>query len=294
MSLMRFFHLLRLAVWRAFTHDAFGVAKGAAYSSILSLFPALMVVASILAASNKTAAFIEQIAYAVGRILPPGTGQTAQAYFISTQERPVRVLVTTSFLTLWISSGVMVSWMEGFRNAYQLPKTWGVVKERFIAFGLVIMAGIPLTFATALVAFGNQFENWLMFRMGHEFGWYILMLWTAVRWLIALLTSVSVILLIYHHAVPRTLPWHSVLPGSALATAIWFPATMLFGWYVRHFAEYSLLYGSLATAIALLVWTYIISVIVLIGAEFNALLYPRLIATARRHEAVPDSKVQVG
>lgn len=296
-SIMHFLRLLRLAVWRAFTHDAFGVAKGAAYSSILSLFPALMVVASILAASNKTAAFIQQISYAVGRILPPGTAQTAQAYFISTQERPVRVLVTTSFLTLWISSGVMVSWMEGFRNAYQLPKTWGVVKERFIAFGLVIMAGIPLTFATALVAFGNQFENWLMYHMGHEFGWYILMLWTSLRWLIAIMTSIAVILLIYHHAVPRTLPWHSALPGSALATAIWFPATVLFGWYVRHFAEYSLLYGSLATAIALLVWMYIFSVIVLIGAEFNALLYPRLIVAARTEAAVadtPDPKVHVG
>ncbi|HYH01265.1 MAG TPA: hypothetical protein VD837_19215, partial [Terriglobales bacterium] len=45
---LRFFKLLRLAVWRAFNHDAFGVAKGAAYSSIISLFPALLVIASTL------------------------------------------------------------------------------------------------------------------------------------------------------------------------------------------------------------------------------------------------------
>jgi membrane protein len=288
--------LLRLAFWRALNHDAFGVAKGAAYSSILSLFPAFLLVASILAASHKTAAFVQEISYAVGRIMPPGSVRAAQAYFTSAQERPIRVLITTSFFTLWTGSGVMISWMEGFRNAYQLPKTWGLFKERMIAFGLVIMAGIPLSFATALVAFGTQIELWLMFHAGHMYGPYILFLWTVVRWMIALLTSIAVMLLIYHHAVPRTQPWHSALPGATLATAAWFPATIFFGWYVNHFAEYSLLYGSLATAIVLLIWMYIVSVIVLLGAEFNALLFPRLVANPQRppEAQVPQSKVSVG
>ncbi len=296
MAFFRFFRLVRLAFWRALNHDAFGVAKGAAYSSIISMFPAFMLVASILAASHKTEAFIREISYAVGRILPPGSAQTAQAYFTSAKERPVRVLITTSLITLWTSSGVMISWMEGFRNAYQLPKVWGLVKERMIAFGLVIMAGVPLTFATLLVAFGNQIEAWAVWRAGHEFGPYILFLWTVLRWLIAILTSIAVMLLIYHHAVPRTQPWHSVLPGASLATAVWFPATLVFGWYVSHFAEYSLLYGSLATAIVLLVWLYIISVIVLVGAEFNALLFPRLIAASvpPQNEEPVVPKVHVG
>ncbi len=297
MALKRLPTLVRLALWRAFSHDAFGVAKGAAYSSIISLFPGLLLVASILAASHRFDAFVREISYAFGRILPPGAAQTAQAYFSTAQERPVRVLVTTSLITLWTASGVMVSWMEGFRNAYQLPKIWGVVKERFIAFGLVIMAGIPLTFATLLVAFGNQIEASLAHFAGREFGWYIFFLWTVLRWLIALLTSIAVMLLIYHHAVPRTQPWHSVLPGATLATAVWFPATMGFGWYVGHFAEYSLLYGSLATAIVLLVWMYIVSVIVLVGAEFNALLFPRVLAgnaqrPPRQETDIP--RVQVG
>jgi membrane protein len=289
MTVFRLFRLLRLSVWRAFSHDAFGIAKGAAYSSILSLFPGM--VASVRAASHKTVTAVREITHAMGRIFPPGTAETAQAYFISTQEQPVRLLVTTSFLTLWAASGVMISWMEGFRNAYQLPRTWGFIKERFIAFGLVIMAGLPLAFATALVAFGTQIERSAMYHMGGEFRPYILLLWTASRWLIAILTSIAVILLIYHHAVPRTLAWHSVLPGSVLATAIWFPATVLFGWYVNRFAVYSLVYGSLATAIALLVWMYIISVIVLIGAEFNALLYPRPVSSPVSAKPCAESKI---
>jgi membrane protein len=96
-----------------------------------------------------------------------------------------------------------------------------------------------------------------------------------VRWLIAILTSVAVIALIYHNAVPRTQPWHSVLPGASLATAMWFFVTMLFGWYLQNYADYSVIYGSLGVAIALLVWMYLISLVILIGAEFNAMLFPR-------------------
>ena len=76
---------------------------------------------------------------------------------------------------------------------------------------------------------------------------------------------------------PRTQPWHRVLPGSTLATVMWFVSTLLFGIYLRRFSNYSLIYGSVATAIALLIWLYIVSVVVLIGAEFNALRYPRFL-----------------
>jgi len=266
---------VRLSLWRAFQHDAFGIAKGAAYSAILTLFPVLMIVASVLVTAHNGSQYVSEITAAAYRALPPGMGPVVEAYFKSAKERPVRLLVTASLITLWTASGVMMSWMEGFRSAYQLPKTWGLVKERLIAFGLTIMAGIPLFFATVLVAFGNQIEARLIQTAGQVISPYVSALWTAIRWLIATVTSIAVMQLIYHNAVPRTLKWHTVLPGATLATAVWFPATIAFGYYVRHFAAYSLFYGSLATPIVLLVWLYIISVIVLVGAEFNALVYPR-------------------
>jgi len=270
----QFFKLLRLSVWRAFQHDAFAVAKASAYSSILTFFPLLLVVGSVLATSRKGEAYLREISYALGRILPAGSA-TALAYLKGTTQRPVSLLVFTSLLTLWTASGVMISLMEGFRNAYQLPKTWGLLKERLIAFSLVILAGIPMTFATILVAFGSRIETRILFHIGHEFGPYILLMWTAIRWMIALLTSIAVIALIYHNAVPRTQPWHSVLPGATLATAMWFGVTMLFGWYLQRYADYSIIYGSLGVSIALLVWMYMVSLVILIGAEFNAMIYPR-------------------
>ena len=270
----RFFSLLRRAVWRAFGHDAFAIAKASAYSSILTFFPTLLVLGSVLAARRNTRAFLSEISEALGRILPAGA-TNAQAYLRGSTGRSVGLLVSTSFLTLWLASGVMVSWMDGFRRCYELPKIWGLVKERFVAFSLVILAGIPLSCSTILVAFGNRIETRILFHIGHEFSPYIYLLWMLVRWVIAIVTSVAVIALIYHNAVPRTQPWHSVLPGATLATAMWFVVTVIFGWYLQHYADYSVIYGSLGAAIALLVWMYMISLVILIGAEFNAILFPR-------------------
>ncbi len=284
--MLRFSRLLRLAVWRAFQHDAFAVAKAAAYSSILTFFPALLVVGSVLATSGRSTVYLREISYALGKILPAGSA-TALAFLKGTAQRPVGLLITTSLLTIWTASGVMISWMEGFRNAYQLPKTWGLVKERLIAFSLVILAGIPMTFSTVLVAFGSRIETRILFLLDRELGFYVLLLWMALRWLIAILTSIAVIALIYHNGVPRTQPWHSVLPGATLATGMWFGATLLFSWYLNRYADYSIIYGSLGVGIALLVWMYMIALIVLIGAEFNAMLYPRS-TLGRELVAIPE------
>ena len=279
-ALERFWRLFRLSVWRAFEHDAFAIAKASAYSSILTFFPALLVLGSVIATVRRGDVYLREISYALGRILPAGSA-TALSYLRGATNRPVGLLITASLLTVWTASGVIISWMDGFRRAYQLPKTWGLIQERLIAISLVLMAGIPLTFSTILVAFGSRIELRILFLIGHEFGPLVLLLWGLTRWTIAILTSIAVIQLIYHNAVPRTQPWHSVLPGAVLATAMWLGATALFGWYLQRYADYSIIYGSLGVAIALLVWMYLISLVVLIGAEFNAMLFPRALMKVR-------------
>jgi membrane protein len=272
--MLRFLRLLRLALWRAFQHDAFGTAKACAYSSILTFFPALLVVGSALATWRKGAPFLREISYALSHILPAGSSATMN-FLRDAAQRSVGLLITVSLLTLWTASGVMISWMDGFRRCYELPKIWGLVKERMIAFLLVIFALLPMTFATLLVAFGSKIETSILFYTAREFSPYILLMWASLRWLIATLTSIAVIALIYHNAVPRTQPWHSVIPGATLATGMWFSTTLLFGFYLKHYADYSVIYGSLGAAIALLVWMYMVSLVILVGAEFNAMLFPR-------------------
>src|SRR6266513_6245880 len=173
---LRFFKLMGRSIWRAFQHDAFAIAKASAYSSILTFFPTLLVLGSVLAARRNTQAFSREISDALTKILPAGTS-TAQAYLRGSSGRSVGVLFTTSLLSLWLASGVMISWMEGFRRCYELPKIWGLVKERMIAFSLVILAGIPLAFSTILVAFGSEIETTILVNINHEIGYYVLLMW---------------------------------------------------------------------------------------------------------------------
>ena len=93
--MLRFLRLLRLAFWRAFVHDAFATAKASAYSSILTFFPVLLIVGSVLANWRKGAPYLREISYALGSILPAG-GNTALSYLEGTGKHPVGLLVTTS------------------------------------------------------------------------------------------------------------------------------------------------------------------------------------------------------
>jgi len=269
------FTRLRRAFWQAFMHGQYSVAKGAAYSSILTMFPAFLVVASVLEASHNTEGFLQQISTAVRWVLPPGSRSVALSFFQTQQHHTTRIISSASVVTLLAATGVMISWMDGFRRAYEIENTWGFWKERAIALYLVFLALIPMVFATILVAFGEQIETWAQAQTMHLFRPAIVLLWNGVRWAIALSASIACVGLIYHHGMPKTQSWRRVLPGAVLATFLWFPATMLFGWYVTHYATYSVVYGSLSAAIALLVWLYIVSAIVLIGAELNAQVYPK-------------------
>ena len=286
----RFLKHLRLALLRSFEHDQFSVAKAAAYSAILTVFPAVLLIASILTASHSTRSFIREISYAIGGIMPSGTGSSVLTFFEGRKPAPVRMIVTTSLITLWTGSGVMISWMEGFRRAYEMPKIWQATAERLVSFLLVFLAGLPMTFASFLLAFGSQIESWLAFHSNRELDLYLLAMWTVTRWLIAVVTTVAVIALIYHHGLPRTQPWHRVVPGSMLATGLWIASTTIFGWYLRHYSDYGVIYGSVGSAIALLVWLYIVSFVILVGAEFNAVRYPRyLFGTFSKLEADRES-----
>src|SRR5437667_9670753 len=111
---LRFMRLVRLAFWRAFQHDAFAIAKASAYSSILTFFPGLLVVGSILATAHISDAYSREVGGALGKIMPAG-GSTVWTYLRATSHRPIGLLISTSLITLWTASGVIISGMESFR-----------------------------------------------------------------------------------------------------------------------------------------------------------------------------------
>jgi membrane protein len=124
-----------------------------------------------------------------------------------------------------------------------------------------------------MVVFGHQIEVWMVNNARHEMHHIVVVFWRLVRWGVAVLTSLTVLTALYHFGTRRKEHWLWVGPGAVAGTLVWFPSTLAFGWYVTRIADYSVFYGSFGAGIAMLVWLYITSFSVLLGAELNGVLY---------------------
>jgi membrane protein len=248
----------------------------------------VLLITTLLAVSPETDTFRGELRDGFAQMLPPDTMSLVQSYFQTNHERSVRTIWTSSFITFGAAMGMMLSLMEGFRKAYLLPRSeWGFWRERAVALALVPAALVPMVFATLLVAFGHSIERWMIDNSGHDLRFYVLLAGRIARWGVAMMTSVAVLMVIYHFGFPRKLRWKEVMPGATLATATWFLATLVYGWYLTRYADYSVVYGSLGAGVATLVWLYMVCFSILLGAEFNAQVFP--VAGLPRPVGTPES-----
>jgi membrane protein len=253
-----------------------GTAKAAAYSAILCLFPAILVVTTVLAMAPDFISARGELLTSFTELLPADTMALLYSYFSHQKVRSSQVILSSTVISLLAAMGVILSLMEGFRKAYDLPRgEWPFWMERLVAFSLIPSCLLPMAFATVLVAFGHQIELWVITYTDHVLTFYVLIIWRITRWAIGLLTTIFLLAVIYHFGTPRRQLWRSVLPGAAGAALVWFLSTLLYGFYLTRFSSYSIIYGSLGTVVGTLVWLYITWLSVLLGAEFNAQLYPK-------------------
>jgi membrane protein len=271
-----FFATLGEALESAFDDGAFSTAKGASYSLILAFFPTLMLLATILAGTLTTSALANEITHALYRVLPPTSRQLALVYFSNEKSQPLRIMIAASTMMIFAGAGVTGSFIQGFRAAYRLKYDWTIWHEEGLAIGLVFMAGTPMLAATSLVVFGQQVQTWMLMKT--QYPLVVLLGGAAARWLVAVGTGTFVLGIMYYLGPNLEDRFTRVLPGAFLATVAWLATSAGFGWYVKNIAEYSDIYGSLGTMIALMVWMYLASLLVLIGAEFNA------VRARRRHQ----------
>lgn len=268
MSIGRFFGLLRRACVRAFQDDCLEIAKGVAFSSLLSFFPALMVTAAVLLSQNVGGA-MEEIETFLRRLLPAGPYRLAIQYLHARDTGTRGLLAGAGFVALWSASDAILSLMAGLRAAYHLPETRSFFKARGVALLLVVAAGTPLLAATLLLFFGQQIEQALT-RLWGEGSALIFLIGSLARWTVAVATSIAVIGTVYHVAPDRPQRWRYVWPGAAVATVLWLSATLVFAWYVRNVARYNYLYGSISAVVVLMIWMYLVSLTILVGCEFTA------------------------
>ena len=269
----RFWSRLRAAFQSTYEDGCFGIAKGAAYSSLLAFFPVLTTVAALLVQTNADAV-ARTTARLLYDVIPPGTEDVVRALFTVKGRRPTALLVGAVVLSIWASSGVMMSLMEGFRAVYRIPSGRSFVKERAVGMWLVLVAALPLLGASALIVLGNRarrsFVFWLGLTRGDDLRGWVAIGGQLFSFGIALLAIVIVMALIYYVGPNRKQVFRRVFPGAVLATILWLVSTLAVGWYIRDIANYNVLYGGVGAGLALLVWSYILCVITLFGCAYNA------------------------
>jgi membrane protein len=270
----KFFARVRSALLRALDHDVVNTAKAAAYSGMLMLFPALLVITTLVAQVEEGSRLLGGLRALFEQFLPPDTLDLLQSYVLSRPLRSTQLLLSAATLSVFAGLGVMLSLMEGFRRAYELPAGgWRFWDKRLRAVMLLPIALLPLSVATLVIVFGHQIEMWMIDNAGHDLQSIVVLLWRLGRWSLAMVTSVAVLTVLYHFGTRRKESWQWVAPGALAGTLIWFPATLAYGWYVTRMANYSRFYGSFGAGIATLVWLYLTSLSVLLGAELNGVLY---------------------
>src|SRR5690242_20221378 len=161
----RFWSRLRAAFQATYEDGCFGIAKGAAYSSLLAFFPVITTVATVLVQANADAV-ARTIARLLYDVIPPGTEDVVRTLFTVKGSRPTMLLIGAVVLAVWASSGVMMSLIEGFRGIYQIPSSRSFVKERAVALWLVLTAAIPMLGASALIVFSNRTRRSLVAWLG--------------------------------------------------------------------------------------------------------------------------------
>ncbi len=241
-------------------------AQSMAFSFTLAVFPAIIFLFSLLPYIPVPQfqenimdllgelAMLEQVRHTVSDILSRPRGD---------------ILSFSMFLALLMATNGMVELSQTFNKIYKTVESRSYVKKRLIALLLTIGMGVVVFTAIILLIVG---EFTLDFLINNEILTQDFLLYSiiALRFSVLLLLFLFAISFIYFFAPALHNRWKFISIGSVFASLLSLLASYLFSTYINNFGTYNKLYGSIGAMIALMVWIYIISVILLIGFEINA------------------------
>lgn len=254
-------------LYRSWQEDAVGTTAAAlTYYGILSLFPFLLFLVALagLALDPKaTAELVQQ----VGRFAPGPVTQILEARLTSLQQSASGKLLTVGIVgAIWAASGAVTMLMQALNRCYDVRETRPFWKTRALAIGVTLGAGVVAVLASAVTFFVPLVGAAIGGRAGAAVTW--------LRFPVAGAIMIALFAVLYW-VLPNVRPrFQWITPGSVAAVVLWLLASWGFSEYVRHSKSYEATYGTLGGVIVLLVWMWLSSVVVLLGAEINKILTP--------------------
>jgi membrane protein len=247
-------------------------AAALTYYGLLSLFPALIALVSVVGVIGDPQSTTRTITDIVTRIGPESAAQTFSGpieSITSNQSRAGIALVVGLLIALWSASGYVGAFMRASNVIYETPEGRPIWKLR----PLQMLVTLALVILMALVALGLVLTGPIVDAVAEPIGLSstATTIWDIAKWPVLAALFVTMISILYY-ASPnvklRGFKW--VTPGSVVALVVWVLASAGFAFYVSNFGSYDKTYGALAGMVVLLIWLWITNLAILFGHELNA------------------------
>jgi membrane protein len=245
-------------------------AAALTYYSVLAIFPALIVLVSLLGLVGESAT--QPLIDNLGAVAPGPAKEifTNAIKNLQGDQGAAGVLFIIGILgALWSASGYVAAFMRASNSIYDMPEGRPVWKTLPVRVGLTVI----LLFLLAITTLAVVLTGGLAERVGDLIGVGSTAVdaWNIAKWPV-LLIVVSFMFALLYWAAPnvRQPGFRWVSPGGIVAVVGWLIASAAFAFYVGNFGSYNKTYGALGGVIVFLVWLWISNIVILLGAEFNA------------------------
>ncbi len=269
------------------------MAGSVAYQGFLSLFPlviALLGITSILRLGDSQ---MSHLVKGIGQALPHGASDVLAGAVKAAQHRTTGALTATIVaivVAIWSASSGMAVLQTGLDIAYAVPENPKFVAKRIRALAMLFVMLVLGGLASVLVVFAKPLGHGLEAHVplgGTAFS----VLWTIVRWVVALGLMVLLFSFLYRAGPNRRTPgWRWLSVGGVVATAVWLLASLGLSFYDSQFGSYGKTYGAFAGVAVLLLWMYLTAAAVLLGGQLNAELEREAVRRGGETGAPPPSQ----
>ncbi|NQD64672.1 YihY/virulence factor BrkB family protein [Bacillus haikouensis] len=248
-------------------NDIAGLAAQIAYYFLLSVFPLLIFIFTLLpylpVEQGDLLGFIRDFA-------PGETMKMIEENLSDIMSNRNGGLLSISIIaTIWSASNGMNAIVKSLNRAYDVDETRSFIVIRLMS--IVLTLGMIVVFVVALLlpVFGKQIGLFLFSQFGYSD--QFMAIWNGIRWAISPLILFIVFVGLYYFAPSKKIRCLSAIPGAIFATVGWVLASLAFSFYVSSYGNYSATYGSIGGIIVLMIWFYLTGIIIMIGGEINAL-----------------------
>lgn len=248
-------------------------AASVAYNLILAIFPTIIFLFTLIPFINFIPNLEEQILQFFARTLPSGSFESVGATIKDIVSQPRGGVLSFGFiLALYSATSGMVALMNAFNSSHETTEQRGFLAKRGIAVALTVALAVSLFLAIGLLVVGGVVIDYLLkFGVFNNIVFYYLL--KIARYLLVFGVFVGVVSVIYRYGPDVNMKWTFVTPGSITASVLIVLTTLAFSYYVSNFGSYNKVYGSIGTLIALMIWTNLICLLLVLGFEMNVSLY---------------------